>query len=551
MTTRDERASRKSRNGSGAADDEHWRFIRAISNGDLKGLESVLISIRESPDCFKLLSRESSSGQHALHYTLSDINLQRTQELESRIEIVKSIIESISENQRLEYFNLRDTTDRRTALHTAAVHKELDVVKAILRSLPVNDRLALIDEKDGARKKVLEYALSEEIRQVIETFTRTNTSTKPTVEINNESAANNVEEWTDVRPRYPANFSDPNFDLHDNDFDTVAWPGKELGKVSSTSEPLEPESLSAEDAFKKIDDLLKQVKQDRSFAKIVHLRNKYGLTILHVAVMKNRADIVEKILTCIPSSDSHWMLISQICNHGKTALHYASMNAAITIVKLLIRYCDYKRRWDLISKICDVHKTSLHYASMAGSLDTVQELLGHCGEKDFELTRITDDKHHAPAKYAHSLEVRTLLSRVETHYWKTFFKPPTVLTFYNAFTNSVKRREGAEDEKNKMMEAFRSCGMDPKDYPDFTETMIKDKIDKAISDDNGATSALIVAVLSHGEKGMVYDADHRPIRLQRIIDIISSSSRLEFFPKVIHVIARSLLNFSVVCYGGI
>ena len=504
----------------------HNSVIQALRCGDVKKLQSILFPIKYSAECCQALSTESNSGLYPLHYTLSD--MAASEKMESRIEIVRTLVDSIGKDKRLQHFQLRNATNKHTALHTAAANGELDVVQLLLESLSTSDRRALIAMKDGRKKKVLEYPLSQDIHQLIAQFSESDEAHTTA----HGETAENMEEHSDWVKVEPVKDDDVVIEEEGEDYQMVPWPWSPDGNIAENG--AEPNYINAKSMYEQFDNLLNLVKEENSFDILIQkLKTIEGLTILHVLVKEKKEELVKKLLAVIKSCDSHWKLISHKCNQGKTALHYASCVGSPVIANLLLHHCPREKRYSLLAKFCCVGRTALHYASMYSSLEVTKRLLHHAREDDIALVNMTDNKRRRAENYAATSDLKHLLSIVETHYWKMWYKKPTTLIFYNTFDDSArKKRHGAEEERDQMVQAFEKLGISPETIANFTEDKIRERIGQAVQNDEGETSALIVVILSHGSYGRVLDANYVDIRLQNIINIMSYNELLNFAPKV-------------------
>ena len=513
--------------------DLHEQVIQAVKRGDNEKLKSILKPIRKTPKCLQVLSKESRNGLRALHYTLSEMSCERKR---SRLDIVATIIECVCKDQRLQLFKLKSSSSGQcTALHAAAANKELDVVKALLESLSSKDQQKLIEMKDGRNRSVLNYELTSEICQLIQSFSEI--EEKADVNTDDSELLDDEDDWTLLSPMdqfAPTEADEENSQENpENRKYMVPWRWPVDGDDISFQSADPVTYVTVENMFEHFDYITELIEANNSFGILTNeLKNEDGRTFLHLLAMNKKVELVSKLLGAI--STDHWSLISYPCKQGKTALHYASFADSVEIIRLLLHYCPKEKRWELLSKPCGSKKTCLYYASKVASIDGVKTLLTYSGENDRKFVEDIVDDFYRAGQCTGTEEITWLLKIVETHYWRVFYNKPRTLIFYNAFKDCEPhwKRDGAEEEKNDMVEAFQRWGIEPKVFADFTEDTLRSEIMQTVQKEHEELSALIVVIMSHGKENIVYDAYAREIQVQNIINIMCFNSWLEGIPKV-------------------
>ncbi|XP_067936470.1 uncharacterized protein [Watersipora subatra] len=484
--------------------DLHEKVITSVRRGCAKSLKDLLQPVRQTNDCYVLLSRISKTGQFPLHYSIKEM-VSEDGEKTDRLDIVRVIIDSLRREDRYRHFELQDKLHSHTALHAAAVNGEVEVIREILDSITSVEQQKLIDKRDKQGRTVLDCTNRREIKDLFKTFE--NRQVMPDDNSSDDG-------WTALN--HDELVSYPEHSAHPEEMIPWLW-GKDEGVGTQR---FHPETINAETAFKYFDEMLEFVKAEDSYDVLIdELKNSDGKTILHLAVIHRQDALVKKLLKMLPKSESLQKLILMPCRKGKTALHYASLTNSLSVVNLLLEHCTGVRRWDLLSACCLEGKTALHYACQVDSLDIALSLLHHSGENDKEL--VCKSAKSLASKSAKT-EMSMLLERVETHYWKAMYRRPTTHIFYNTFNNYSlpTKRQGAEEEKDQMVEAFRNFGQQPQVHCGFTEEKLRREIEKAVQAEGEQISGIVVVLMSHGKEYIVYDENCREIRLQNILNIL-------------------------------
>ncbi|KAK3361025.1 ankyrin repeat-containing domain protein, partial [Lasiosphaeria ovina] len=114
--------------------------------------------------------------------------------------------------------------------------------------------------------------------------------------------------------------------------------------------------------------------------------NEQGMTALVIAAKNKRGDFVERLLEHEPKVD----LADD--ENGWTALHWASVNGDLAILKLLLGESRAYMYVDLLDK---ERRSGLHLAAKSGHADAVQLLLDHKAD-----SRLTDVWGKTPFDWA-------------------------------------------------------------------------------------------------------------------------------------------------------
>ncbi|KAK3911328.1 Caspase-1 [Frankliniella fusca] len=72
---------------------------------------------------------------------------------------------------------------------------------------------------------------------------------------------------------------------------------------------------------------------------------------------------------------------------------------------------------------------------------------------------------------------------------------------------NLKSRSGTEHDCKNLERSLKALGFEPKVYHDLTNVELMNVIDNAANDNHSSRDCLIVAVLSHGEQGILYAKD--------------------------------------------
>ncbi|XP_067937378.1 uncharacterized protein [Watersipora subatra] len=497
--------------------DLHEKVIASVRRGCAKSLKDLLQPFRRTKDCYTLLSRISKTGQFPLHYSINEMVCEDGEKTD-RLDIVRVIIDSLRREDRYRHFELQDKLNSHTALHTAAINGEMRVIREILNSITSVEQQKLIDKHDKQGRTVLDCTNRREIKDFFKNFE--NGQAMPDDNSSDDG-------WTTLD--HDDLVSHPEQSAHPEEMIPWLW-GKDEGVGTQR---FHPETVNAETAFKYFDEMLEFVKAEDSYDVLMdELKNSDGQTILHLAVIHRQDYLVEKLLKMLPKSESLQKLILMPCGKGKTSLHYASLTNSLFLVNLLLEHCTRVRRWRLLSACCLEGKTALHYACQVDSLVIARSLLHHSGENDWEL--VCANSKNLACKSAKT-EMSMLLKQVETHYWKAIYRCPTTHIFYNTFDDDPlpTKRQGAEEEKDQMVEAFRNFGQEPQVHCGFTEEKLRSEIAKAIQAEGEHISGIVVVLMSHGEEYIVYDENYREIRLQSILNILCHNDLLNGKPKVL------------------
>jgi len=470
---------------------EHSRLIQAIRNCNIRAVDKVLVSILNSEDCYKLLTRQSRSGQYPLHYTLRDMSSylnHTTSESNTRLPVAQAILKKIDQTNKLKYLQLQDSQGR-TALYTAAISGEKDVIEFYLSELSMIEWLELISVKDNHQLNVLESTVSEDIKKLIKSYI-------------SKSDAEELTKKKSVSKQIKVGYK-PKEEVITSSYDKTSIKSsrssrKQQGRCYTNH-------LTPDNMMSQYEQLIDIVKTTQNYGAVFRLKTCDGKTLLHLAVQGNRHDIVEKLLLAVEDKLHHWKLLSFICKTGKTALHYACMVNSVEIAKTLLEFSR---------------------------------------EHDVALTKIKDNKQLEAIKYAKHYQLTKLLPMVETHYWRVFYKRPKAFIFYNRFLDYKKwKRDGAEAEKCNVAKALEQYNISSNIHVDFSERTMLAKLEQGIKND-GHISGLILVIMSHGERGYIYDRNLRQVRIQSIINAICHNVMLENVPKV-----RMLVHFGKCTQG--
>ncbi|KAF6039209.1 hypothetical protein EB796_002479 [Bugula neritina] len=427
---------------------QHSRLIQAIRHCNVRAVDKVLASILNSEDCYKLLTKQSRSGQYPLHYTLRDMSSylnHTTNESNTRLPVAQAILEQIDQTNKLKYLQLQDSQGR-TALYTAAISGEKDVIEFYLSELSVIEQLELISVKDNHQLNVLESTVSEDIKKLINSYI-------------NASDAEELTKKKSVLKRTKVGSKPKEEAIITSSYDKTSIKSSRSSRKQQSR--CYTNHLTPDNMMSQYEHLIDIVKSTQDYEDVFHLKDSAGRTLLHLAAQGNRHDIVEKLLLAVENKFHHWKLLSFRCKTGKTALHYACMVNSVEIAKTLLEFSR---------------------------------------EQDVALTRIEDNEQLQAIKYAKHHQLTKLLPMVETHYWRLFYKRPKAFIFYNRFLDYKKwKRDGAEAEKCNVAKALEQYNISSHIHVDFSERTMLAKLEQGIKND-GHISGLILVIMSHGER---------------------------------------------------
>ena len=400
--------------GSSTLIDDHEQLVTMIRRGNVDGLKAFIEPISKSSRLLRALSQVSNSGQYPLHYTIKDISPDS--QIDGRAPMVSLILDNLPDGEKKEYLTHRNTQGQ-TALHTAAWADEVDVINEILNSLSTRcEREELVKLKDGKKRSVLQYELSQRCKRLIEEYGTV--SAQYTDENDME-----IEECSDF-----VNVYQPH--------ELVAWSPDicDVGKLAISSKSEEfmlsdnehPEEdtiyLTPENAFAHFEKVIAYVRTLKTIDIVLNLKNPEGMTILHIAAKYGKHDLVDRLLSAVSvtiDKEAKWKLIKEKCGLSRTTLHYAVLsrcphttqrildhgkdyrklllpekdkdgNTALHIAtslprsdlahKLLSSIDQFELREHLITETCNQHKTPLHIAAQMKS-NVFAKLLDHMEDK--------------------------------------------------------------------------------------------------------------------------------------------------------------------------
>lgn len=472
----------------------HEKIAEAARNGN-KPLLKLLLDQFSPVERSKILRKQCKNGKLPIHHCLCA-------ETDNHMESLKYLLSCVPKTQ---LYDLLTTFSSMfyNALHMAATYHNARAATILIAALPSERRFNFISQVAGQNKRtVLEFDIKEEFRTKVQQFLLPETpesheifSSSPSSDI----SADNYISW-------PATLEGPEVVLgyceecHPHRHTEVNRRRRAKGQRQV---PMHPR-MTCDDASRllfvdcvsallHIDKFLEFVRLSKSIKMLLDCKNVRGLTILHIVAKDDRVDIMEKIFSAIHSfsNEMKWNLLTSTSRSGKTPLHYAAQYNRFNALKLL---------------------------------------LFHAKDRDIELCQTHDGAGHDAMYYA-GKDVRCFLEYVETHYWHTFSKPPTVLIFYNTFKGEPEWERGwAEDEKDHVVEGFKTHGIQPYTYPDFDGCMIIKEVRK-IQNADEPISAMIVLVMSHGEEGIVFDKNKKQLPINALQHALDTSE-LKCVPKV-------------------
>jgi ankyrin repeat protein len=252
-------------------------------------------------------------------------------------EIVKVILESLSEQARKELLSMRDIFAS-TPLHSAARAGQTEVVKIMLESLSEQDKKELLSMRDGAGvgNTPLHLAAREGQTEVVKV-------------ILGSLSEQDKKEHLSMRDRDGVGSTPLHFAAREGQTEVV----KVI--LGSLSEQARKEHLS--------------------------IKDKFGNTPLHSAAREGQTEVVKVILESFSEQDKKELL--SIRNEvGNTPLHWAVYNGRTEVVKMILGSLSEQARKELLSIRNEVGNALLYWAARAGQTEVVKIMLESLSEQD-------------------------------------------------------------------------------------------------------------------------------------------------------------------------
>jgi len=214
-------------------------------------------------------------------------------------------------------------------------------------------------------------------------------------------------------------------------------------------------------------------------------------------------------------------LLSIKDKQGKTSLHLAAQLAPLATVTVMIQMAS---REDQLSVMTSIDRIRNLDNSVKDQLCSVY------GDRERGILRRALDE--TPSAAARNPDIKTLIEWSERQHGFYYLPvPPTILIFYN----ERDREELSVEEANSCQMAFTQLGF-------RVESVVKDFTTEDIlgvggfirraQTGNEPLSCLMVVIMAHGKRGLIYDRNNCPIDIDDVLKQMASRD-LKGIPKLL------------------
>ena len=401
---------------------------RVIVRGSVCLLWKLWDSLPTENCMLYLLTQRFNNGFYPLHNCCSWVHT--TADKQSRLQVLRSIIDFIPDGERLDYFQLRSSMDM-TALHVAARCNDHEAMEILISALSPDTRWLFESVKDGSGKTASDYLtiIKHPFSFAFECCIQ-----------DNKAPGRGMTSFDGDR----VGMSEVALRIND-----TGMPAQNLRK-SKLRQSNQEMSLSqalgleeSEEAGEKLTGVMASAVCASGQHQPIRCIEEAGMNQSHGAPGDD-ADLVDMIEHDSSLMEHHTNVFDE---DGHNFFHRFVKSSRHDLIIRVLNAVSTEEKWFLLTSRTRSGQTSYHLAS--NGVQTFELLLSHTPFNRFSILGSLDQSGNTAASLASS-DVYALIKHIEEYYWLK--SPPTSLVFYNKFKGKENERTGAEKEAQSLID---------------------------------------------------------------------------------------------------